>query len=1190
MEVLHDGQKLRYSKFITRVLTPGRYYLAVLGNHPFYQLRSTLYPVPPYQDPRQAVETAMHYILGIGDAWFAQVPRLGARYRRSVMMHDEAVRCTACHPTVFPLESNLTAFQQGYPIRAKSQFQYLINRVYNAPTPLYGNPGVNWVRFVAILLQYFGKQGGLVMDYENSALARPTPLLGRFTGFLQAAWDHRETLPPDENNGVSPIDSKFGFAWRDWRVLSETARRNQDPLLKVSADHIETILASPDSLNRLEGTQDRLHRLHALALMNPSRYSGEIGAAIQYFLDRQNPDGGWPGDDEKSAEGKKPIQSRESVEYLTGQTIHTLLLAGAGEKERARLERGGRFLLSRQQEFGGWFQTETVENFVTPLRETRYSIMALATLYPQGAGVGQGLGNRDGKPARLPRTDSVEHTLDDLDNLWQVPDPQRAEFVVRISNLLGHENSWVRALAAQCLGRIGDQAAVPALLARLEDPEKMVWQSAAWALRQLGNRGLGVEALRAALSSSEAAARRGAARVFAYQFYGMDEHSELLDAFFPLLTDPDLLTRHQAVGTLAQWWYRTPDRAVRRRIFQALLDRLADAGEDPLQRSNLSQALYNLMDENLGTPGTGYSRWVHYLEPQQQEALRSERRWQEQEILLKPVLRALGEGPPQQRLGVLLAFDGTPFSRGYTTASFGPGNDREFGFERGRDFDGLGTTFASLLSRQDRAEELGYGLRLGAFFDVFRGENARHLVPLYLNTLLHPKAGVREAAMDIADKVSLQGIEEEEWVKLVQASSGPLPGRPETHGTPEGQTAVLKLLRSQPDLLQRPPLAQVAREAAEDPKNTSLALPLLASPAFSAEEAESALVKAWPASLSQGDQESKSYRELRERNSLLSQQALEQIRRSEAAPPPQAFLDCLDLLEKRPGLLDQVLVRQRLSEAARSGSGKVRQSVFELLARHPEEGNREWTAPLVGDALLDSRAEVRRAALNLAKGNSGVWQRPKVHEAFLRLLVDPDAQVRKAALDLVGEKGLITLEPGLSGRVKALEVGEGDPTVRQHAAEVLRQAGLDPARVRPTGDLSKPALPDFDTFRRTISSYFYKESARDGRSCANCHATHRIFRLAEPPATGRPLSEEALQQNYRSLLKVVDVYDPENSLVLRKPRSPSGQGNEDANSPTGLTHVGGPRWSSTDDPAYQAILQWIRAATDQKIAVSPERE
>ena len=52
MEVLHDGQKVSYSKFISRVLTRGRYYVAVLGNHPFYQLRTTIYPVPPYPDPR----------------------------------------------------------------------------------------------------------------------------------------------------------------------------------------------------------------------------------------------------------------------------------------------------------------------------------------------------------------------------------------------------------------------------------------------------------------------------------------------------------------------------------------------------------------------------------------------------------------------------------------------------------------------------------------------------------------------------------------------------------------------------------------------------------------------------------------------------------------------------------------------------------------------------------------------------------------------------------------------------------------------------------------------------------------------------------------------------------------------------------------------------------------------------------
>ena len=203
------------------------------------------------------------------------------------------------------------------------------------------------------------------------------------------------------------------------------------------------------------------------------------------------------------------------------------------------------------------------------LPHNKHAVMALATLYPRGPQQTRGLGNRDAAPARLPRTKSIAGLLDDLDNLWEAPEKQPSELVARIAPLFDHENSFVRALAAQCLGRIGNEACVPKLIARFQDPEKMVWQSAAWALRQLGNRGIGAEAVRAALSSPSSTTRRGAARIFAYQFYGMDERRDLLEAFFPLLSDPDVLTRHQAVDTLAQWWYRSPDREIRRRIFLA---------------------------------------------------------------------------------------------------------------------------------------------------------------------------------------------------------------------------------------------------------------------------------------------------------------------------------------------------------------------------------------------------------------------------------------------------------------------------------------------------------------------------------------------------------------------------------------------------------------------------------------------
>ena len=100
----------------------------------------------------------------------------------------------------------------------------------------------------------------------------------------------------------------------------------------------------------------------------------------------------------------------------------------------------------------------------------------------------------------------------------------------------------------------------------------------------------------------------------------------------------------------------------------------------------------------------------------------------------------------------------------------------------------------------------------------------------------------------------------------------------------------------------------------------------------------------------------------------------------------------------------------------------------------------------------------------------------------------------------------------------------------------------------------------------------------DTYSCARCHANHTILRIAEAdPAKG--CTDEQLLINYNSVLKIVNLGEPESSLILRKPRSPQGQGGPDPSSPTGLTHVGGPRWGSTEHPAYKAILDWIREAS-----------
>jgi len=94
----------------------------------------------------------------------------------------------------------------------------------------------------------------------------------------------------------------------------------------------------------------------------------------------------------------------------------------------------------------------------------------------------------------------------------------------------------------------------------------------------------------------------------------------------------------------------------------------------------------------------------------------------------------------------------------------------------------------------------------------------------------------------------------------------------------------------------------------------------------------------------------------------------------------------------------------------------------------------------------------------------------------------------------------------------------------------------------------------------------------DGRSCFDCHGNHTILNLQPPDASGQ-FSAEVSRHNYLSALRVVDLENPENSLILRKPRSPGF-----VSPKTGVSHVGGVRWTSRENPAYQAILAWLNGA------------
>ena len=426
MEIVHDRERERYSKHISRTFTRGTYYLEVNANHPDYILRTRVLPVPPYNEPALAVEAGMHYIMNVGDAWFAQVPRAGNIFIRSDNIHDTGTRCTACHASSFSTEANLAAHRNGYPIRSKSDFQYVIDRIANSMTPLYGDDGLYWQRFIATPLQAQGEQGGILADFEREVSGRQSPIVERFGPFLKAAWESRRDLPPDELNAVIPMDSKFGFAWRDWRVLTEIAQRTGDAAYSLAAANIARILGERAADKRIETLQDRIHRLHAWWLIDRNQFANKIKRETGALLALQNPDGGWH---------ESNAQPGPSAVYTTGQLVDTLLEIGL-PRDHPAVARALRYLLAEQQDFGGWFQTTTHENFRTPMRETRYAVMALARAYPRDGAPLKSWGNRDDSPARLPRTDSLVNKLDDLENLWDVPTGDRPRFASEIVGLL----------------------------------------------------------------------------------------------------------------------------------------------------------------------------------------------------------------------------------------------------------------------------------------------------------------------------------------------------------------------------------------------------------------------------------------------------------------------------------------------------------------------------------------------------------------------------------------------------------------------------------------------------------------------------------------------------------------------------------------------------------------------------------
>jgi len=1111
MEVVHDRERVRSSKNLVRTLAKGTYYLRVNANHPAYVLRSRTSGVPPFDDPSQAVEAGLHYILNAGDAWLGQVPREGNRFVRSANLHETGLRCTGCHATSFPAEAALAARRAGYAIEAKDALANMIDRIADGPAPLYGNAGLNWQRYIATPLEAQGAQGGVLLDFDREIADVPTQALERFGPFLKAAWESRTTLPEDEHN-VVPAESKFGLAWKGWRMLSELARRNGRKDDAQAAANVATVATGRTADRQAETLQDRIHRLVAWSLIDREANANKIRRESGSLLALQNPDGGWHESDARAG---------PSAVYTTGQMVDALLETGL-PREHPGIDRALKFLLTSQQGFGGWFQPDTHENFRTPMRETRWAVTALARAFPRDDRRGRGWGGR----AVAVRADSLAHTIEDLEAAWDPPQADAAVFVKAVAALLDHQSPLVRSSAASCLGRLGGPEAVVPLLKALNDRSKLVRRAAGAALRSLGNRGIGADATLDVLTHASPRARREAVALLTRQAHGFEGHPMIVDRLARRAGDPDLLTRFEAARALRRWFYRTPDTIERKRIVEALLAQMA-VERVPLLRRNLGENLYILMDENLGG-GVSLQRNLAALP----EALRGPAIEARQEVervaILGPILTALRDGDDLQRAGVLRAFDGS-FLRGRTYArrpdgAVDVGNDREFGFLHDPPLAETEPAFLALMAADLAGPERRMAIQLADFFQVAGRTRSRDLQAAFLAALDDRDDETRaEAVRVVGREMRFEGAEDDPGLSAAIAAriSGPAGGR----------AALVAAVGRNPALSARPEITTVTLALANALDAASERLPLLDRLGFCDDQIVAAIGQGWEV-YGPGDRS----------------QALNVLLR---LPPSEAAVALLTRASDDP------------SEAIRERA---------VAARIDHSSTAAEASAAILPALSDPAPKIRRLALAAAAQRASSWDRADALEALARTLLDPDAEVRSGSLDVVKHHRLLARFPILARRVKALM---DDPALAPRAEAILRAAGRAPAEIAPDVAIDRPLLLDAETFRRDVNPLFNRPGP-DGHSCADCHATHAVLRLASPRDGGPDDEDVAL--NFASASRVVDLSRPESSLLLRKPLSPTDEGEP---GPDGLAHAGGPRWGGEDDPAYRAVLAWIRASAAQ---------
>jgi hypothetical protein len=308
------------------------------------------------------------------------------------------------------------------------------------------------------------------------------------------------------------------------------------------------------------------------------------------------------------------------------------------------------------------------------------------------------------------------------------------------------------------------------------------------------------------------------------------------------------------------------------------------------------------------------------------------------------------------------------------------------------------------------------------------------------------------------------------------------------------------------------------------------------------------------------------------------------------------YADALLAAASYPELLADALVQERIASSLRDRDAAVRRAALGIVIRRYLEDERlrplgekhlaALDSGLRGLLLSEVSAEPKPTYKGRAASAIGLdvaflriedIKKPKdllAEEAVLGAVADclrdRDANIRAAALDLVAKRKDVQHSARITAALDALRE---DPTPRLRRLSRALVEGKDTAAA--FAEVDNAELLDFDFFVQRVQPILAKRGA-DGMACVMCHESHVVLRL-QPPDYNDQFSEKRSRENYRYALGVVDVAQPEKSLILIKPTRPSDSAGDVQDYLA--THNGGERWPGNEkSPEYQTLLAWIRGA------------